>query len=230
MDLAVLCDSEVQSPFATAIHLLVGLFIIASYIPQFIRITTTSAGTTGISGWYIILLTTSATSHFAARIKNLNTSFAWGCFRRGDLQGFNAFSALVIYLQAFIHWAAAITLLAFYVYFRNDAHSSPSSSPSNPVILGIVLTHAAIVIPPAIYLLQLIIHEDHPDFDVILGLNSIYGIFLRFLGILTSESRSQGRSQPTKPRPAGHHIHGLSWLAGLENETAAAATGLSALI
>ncbi|KAL2826696.1 hypothetical protein BDW59DRAFT_160887 [Aspergillus cavernicola] len=186
------CGSQVQTPFATAIHLFVGLFVAASYIPQLIQIATNDhTGNAGISGWYIILLTTSASSHLASRIKNINSGFTWRCFRDGDLQGFDPFFALVVYLQAFIHWAAAIALLAVYVSFRtrttpgNEAHAT-IPSPSNPVILAIVLIHAAIILPPALYLLELITQERHEDDAVLFVKNSIYGILLRITGIFTS--------------------------------------------
>ncbi|KAL2821003.1 hypothetical protein BDW59DRAFT_164408 [Aspergillus cavernicola] len=172
------CSLHIQTPLATAIHLLITLFVAPSYIPQLIKIATNDrTGNAGISGWYIILLTTSATAHLAARIKDLYS---------------------MVYLQAFIYWAAAITLLAFYVSFRtqntpsndNEGSTSPAAttaSPSNATILTIVLTHAAILLPIAVYLLELITQrlDEGPD-SVLLVLNSAYGIILRITGTLTS--------------------------------------------
>ncbi|KAL4901477.1 hypothetical protein BDW74DRAFT_181767 [Aspergillus multicolor] len=187
------CASQVLSPLATIIHLLVALLVAASYLPQLIEIAT-QKHTENISGWYIILLTTSASAHLAVRVKSVYGSMTWECILDGELRGYDAFSVLVIYLQAFIHWAAAIVLLAVYVSFRTPpaavSFTASSSSPSNPVILAIVLTHAAIVLPSAIYIIKryvpMLSSEDDYDLIVHFGLSSMYGIFLRVTGVLTS--------------------------------------------
>ncbi|CEL11649.1 hypothetical protein ASPCAL14749 [Aspergillus calidoustus] len=194
-----LCVSQIQSPLDTGIHLLVNLFVAASYIPQLIHIRTSNTGDAGISGWYIILLTTSTTSHCATRIRNLTSSTVWSCSCHGELKGFGLFSALVVHLQAFTHWAAAIILLAFYVSFRtqtlapqNDTKgagpaltTTTTSSPRNITILAIVLTHAAVVLPLAIYLLIPLLH-DEDDYVQPFFNNFLYGCLLRLIGILTS--------------------------------------------
>ncbi|KAF9885157.1 hypothetical protein FE257_000683 [Aspergillus nanangensis] len=184
-----------QTPFATGIHLLITLFVAASYIPQLIDIGANDrTGNAAISGWYIILLTTSATAHLATRIKNLQSSQAWHSVRHGNLKGFDAFSSLVVFLQAFIHWAAAIILLVFYVSFRtrtpsrnNDDESIISSPPSAVTILAVVLVHAVIVLPFAVYFLHLLTKdpEDLPD-SVVFVVSSAYGLLLRITGTLTS--------------------------------------------
>jgi hypothetical protein len=196
---------------------LVTLFVAASYTPQLVKIRASNAGDAGISGWYIILLTTSAATHFATRIKNLYSSFAWACFRDGELAGFNLFSALVIYLQAFIHWAAAIILLVFYISFRTptralatDAKNRPisptASSPSNTTILAIVLTHAVVVLPLAIHFLDLLTREGgYDDVNVIVD-SFVVGLLFRFTGLLTSLTSAipQIRNLVTRYRANGN--------------------------
>ncbi|CEL01470.1 hypothetical protein ASPCAL01052 [Aspergillus calidoustus] len=178
-----ICATQIQTPLSTAIHLLVTLFVAASYIPQLVKITTT--GDAGISGWYIILLTTSATTHFATRIKNIHSSFAWACFRDGELTGFNLFSALVIYLQAFTHWAAAIILLALYISSRSGTRAL-AKAPSNIAILAIVLAHAVIILALAIYFLDLLTQEGgHDDVNIIID-SFVVGLVFRFTGLVTS--------------------------------------------
>ncbi|KAL2843069.1 hypothetical protein BJX68DRAFT_244288 [Aspergillus pseudodeflectus] len=145
-----LCQLHIQSPFATTADLFVCLLVPASYIPQVIQIANSHKATnSAISGWYIILLSTSATAHLAARVNSISSSEAWKCVRHGELKGLNGFSALVVYIQPFVHWVTAIILLEFYVAFRTRASSGHEShvsatTPSNSAILAIVLTHAAI--------------------------------------------------------------------------------------
>ncbi|KAL3471763.1 hypothetical protein BJX99DRAFT_236920 [Aspergillus californicus] len=188
-----LCDRHIQTPFATTVHLLVTLFLAASYIPQLIQIATNDRrGTAGISGWYIILLTVSASTHFAARTNNDRSAGAWKCFQDNELEGFDLFSALVVFFQAFIHWTAAIILMILFVLFRTktspgndkgDREYYTTSSPSNTAILAIVLTHAAITLPLAFYFLQDITRGTDIASSVI---NILYSLFLWVSGFLTS--------------------------------------------
>jgi hypothetical protein len=156
--------------------------VAASYIPQVIRIVNDRRGTAGISGWYIVLLTISATAHLAARLDNYSSSSAWKCFRQGELQGFDAFSSLVVYLQALVHWVAAIILLGVYAAFRNDTYQT--GSPSTTATLAIVITHAAILLPCALWLLKQLTEEEDNVFTVVL--HAFYAIPVQTTGLLTS--------------------------------------------
>ncbi|KAL2861083.1 uncharacterized protein BJX67DRAFT_386017 [Aspergillus lucknowensis] len=173
-----MCTQEVQTPFQTFFDLLVAILVAGSYIQQLILTANhDSRGNGAISGWYIILMTVSASSHLAARIENCYSYWAYNCVRTGELKGCDAFSALVVFLQPLAHWVGATTLMAVYVAFRtrdtplisprdikNGSGTTtkttmspmteyPVTSPSNQVILAITLTHAAIVLPIAIILL-----------------------------------------------------------------------------
>lgn len=72
----------------------------------------------GISGWYIILLTLSSSTQLAARLENIDSQISFECVRGGELCGWKAFSALVVYLQILVQWLAAVSLLAVYIAFR----------------------------------------------------------------------------------------------------------------
>ncbi|KAL4860503.1 hypothetical protein BDV12DRAFT_204977 [Aspergillus spectabilis] len=204
---------EVQPPLATTIHLSITLLLIASYIPQLLKLNTN--GAEDISGWYMILLTTSATAHLATRIRSVFTFDAWECFRHGHLKGFELFSALVVYLQPLAHWIAAISLLAVFVLVRAQASqpapsnnhqasgnskedsvlhqrgiaaasaTTTTTSPSNATILTIVLTHAVVTLPLAIHFLDLMTRTEDDD-PTIIFFNVVYGTLLRFTGISTS--------------------------------------------
>ncbi|CEL02095.1 hypothetical protein ASPCAL01670 [Aspergillus calidoustus] len=105
---------------------------------------------------------------------------------------FNGFSALVVYIQPFVHWVAAIILLAFYVAFRTRASSRHEShvsatSPSNSAIRAIVLTHAAITLPSALCLLQQMTDKEGPfNNTFIFILHTFLEVFLQITGLLTS--------------------------------------------
>ncbi|KAL4882935.1 hypothetical protein BJY04DRAFT_217018 [Aspergillus karnatakaensis] len=183
-----LCSLEIQTPLATSFHLLITLLVAVSYIPQLIQIINDSS-TAGISGWYIILLTISAITHFATRLKSLYSITPWACFRHGELKGFDLFSSLVVHIQAFTHWLAALILLSVYVWFHNhpetNQRNDTGSTPSTTTILAIVLTHLAIILPPAIYLLHLLTLTEDDDTNII-AINILYGAALRTTGTLTS--------------------------------------------
>lgn len=222
-----ICATQVQTPFRTtidvyaalhrspihvtdiAISSLVCLFIAGSYIPQLIQIATNDRiANAGISGWYLILLTASATTHLAARIENSYSYLPYRCIRLGELKGAKAFSALLVFFQPLVQWVAAITLLAVYVAFRTrdssygtgagneksaatpdssaDENDYPVPSPSSAAILAIVLTHAAILLPSALYLLEQLVFEENIDLVAIAFLDQIYGLFLLVTGLLTS--------------------------------------------
>jgi len=228
-----LCATQVQTPFRTtvdvyealhrslihvadiAISSLVCLFIAGSYIPQLIQIATNDhIANAGISGWYLILLTASATTHLAARIANSYSYLPYRCVRLGELKGAKPFSALLVFFQPLVQWMAAITLLAVYVAFRTrdssydtgagneksaaatlppttpdsraDENDYPVSSPSSPAILAIVLTHAAVLLPSALYLLEQLVFEENIDLVAIAFLDQIYGLFLLITGLLIS--------------------------------------------
>ncbi|KAJ0419137.1 hypothetical protein BJY00DRAFT_286369 [Aspergillus carlsbadensis] len=205
------CALEVQPPLETIIHLLIALLVAASYIPQLIKITST--GTENISGWYIILLTASATANLATRIRSIITCGAWACFKHGEVKGFRLLSALLVYLQAIVHWIAALILLAVFVSYRSKNQSSAaatnistrsntkdetsgptgqatppsattSSAPSNVAVLAVVLTHAALTLPLAVYL-NLITRTEDDDIEHIF-FSLLYGALLRITSILTS--------------------------------------------
>ncbi|KAL2816968.1 hypothetical protein BJX63DRAFT_430018 [Aspergillus granulosus] len=211
------CNFEVQTPSR---QLLICLFVAASYIPQLLQIATNDhAGNAGISGWYIIILTTSASTHLAARLNDIPSSEAWRCFRHGELEGFSAFSALVVYLQVFVHWVTAIILLALYVAFRTKAtpgnESQPyTNSPSNPAILAIVLTHAAVTLPSAFYLLKQLTKESQFDNIFIFVLSTFYAQFLRITGLLSSLTSfiPQIYLMVTRPRDGNPDKSNLSML------------------
>ncbi|KAL5332424.1 hypothetical protein BJX70DRAFT_404623 [Aspergillus crustosus] len=61
----------------------------------------------------------------------------------------------------------------------------PPPPPPNATILAIVLAHAAVVLPLAIYLLNLLTRDDEDD-PTILVVNTLCGMILRLTGILTS--------------------------------------------
>ncbi|KAL4875602.1 hypothetical protein BJY04DRAFT_201418 [Aspergillus karnatakaensis] len=122
------CQSQVQSPLRTFIDVLIAILIAASYTPQFKQLRARDrTSDNGISGWYITLLTISATTHFAARIENVYSQEAYDCTRYGDLRGLRAFSALVIYIQPLVQWVAAVSLLA--VYLRDQTDHNGEYSP-----------------------------------------------------------------------------------------------------
>ncbi|KAL2812900.1 hypothetical protein BDW59DRAFT_155059 [Aspergillus cavernicola] len=190
-----LCALEIQSGFDTTIHVLISLCVAASYIPQLIQIATNDqTGNAAISGWYIVLLTTSASAHLAARVNNHISSKAWRCIRGRELEGFNAFSAALVFVQPFIHWASAIILLAFYASYRTkvtprgksgDEDTSHTPSPSNPVLLAVVLTHAAILLPLACYSLQQ--YSTHGNENIfVASMNAINAATVLVTGMLTS--------------------------------------------
>ncbi|KAL4868927.1 hypothetical protein BDV12DRAFT_185627 [Aspergillus spectabilis] len=189
-----LCAPQAQSPFATAIHL---YLLLSTYFAISFKITKRSFSLVAllVAICYVPQLIKIAINNHTENLSEYGYYFTWTCFRDGNLQGFGAFSAFVIYLQAFIHWAAAIVLLACYVSFRtqrlpsNEASPTLASSPSNPAILAIVLTHAAIIIPAAIYILKLwlqMLEPEDTDLVVLFCFSSLYGIFLRITGILAS--------------------------------------------
>ena len=61
------------------------------------------------------------------------SQLAVDCVRGGYLDGWKAFSALVIYLQVTAQWICAIVLLVIYVKFRNDQDGSdfPKNAPTS---------------------------------------------------------------------------------------------------
>ncbi|KAL2823035.1 hypothetical protein BJX63DRAFT_3944 [Aspergillus granulosus] len=88
--------------------------VVASYIQQLLQIAKNDrCGNGAISDWYITLMAVSASSHLAARIENRFSYWAYRYVRTGDLKGFDAFSALVVFLQLLVHWVGATTLLGF---------------------------------------------------------------------------------------------------------------------
>ncbi|KAL4926798.1 uncharacterized protein BDV17DRAFT_293146 [Aspergillus undulatus] len=136
---------------------------------------------TGISGWYIVLLTVSASSHLAARLVALDSYELYLCIWSDGLKGLTAFRALVVNIPPLLHWIATITFLAFYIRFRrcdcqcaaigpfpspekkggisptpsrDSGSRSRSRSPSTITILVITLIHALVVLTPAILLLH----------------------------------------------------------------------------
>ncbi|KAL3447837.1 hypothetical protein BJX65DRAFT_276117 [Aspergillus insuetus] len=225
------CSHEVQAPLATTIDLLITLLLAASYIPQLIEIT--AHGTENISGWYVILLTTSATSHLATRARSVFTCSAYACFRHGELKGFDLLSALVVYIQAIVHWVVASILLAVFVSIRSrnqpptpgtstktpsknkelsganqSGTPSATTSPSNATVLAIVLTHAVVILPLAIYFLDLITRTEDDD-PTIIFFNCLYGILLRITGILTSLTAEipQVKLMVNRPRDNGGNFN-----------------------
>ncbi|KAK2757691.1 hypothetical protein FQN54_004660 [Arachnomyces sp. PD_36] len=183
------CESHVQSPLLTIFDILICLLVAASYIPQLSRIAV-DRQTTGISPWYIVLVTISSSTHLAARLVNGYGQLAVDCVRGGQLSGWKAFSALVIYLQLAVQWICAVVLLVLYVRFRdgNQDGDSPEDAPatqtdtgdsyvsaqdqepcdavphaamSNKAILATVITHAVIILPVAFTLFIL----GRPDDD-----------------------------------------------------------------
>jgi hypothetical protein len=109
-------------------HSLVCVLIVGSFIPQIIRIAVTDRSSdAGISGWYMVLLTLSATSHLATVLGTLFTKGPMVCVREGYLRGWQAFSALGMVVQSILHWACSVALLAVYLYFRHGRRSGSSA-------------------------------------------------------------------------------------------------------
>jgi hypothetical protein len=126
------------------------------------------------------------------------------------LKRYEAFSALLVFIQPLVHWVGAATLMAFYVVYRTrddpvtitspgpaiiktalltttEPTRSPSmteypiTSPSNQVILAVTLSHAAITLPISIALLV------HFEENLVTALaNQVYGHLLVATGTLTS--------------------------------------------
>ncbi|KAL2844382.1 hypothetical protein BJX68DRAFT_269612 [Aspergillus pseudodeflectus] len=114
------CQNYALSPLRIALDLLVCLLVVGSFIPQIIRIAVTDRSSdAGISGWYMVLLTLSATSHLATVLGTLFTKGPMVCVREGYLRGWQAFSALGMVVQSILHWACAMALLAVYLHFRH---------------------------------------------------------------------------------------------------------------
>lgn len=68
---------------------------------------------------------------------NPNSQAAVACVRDGDLSGWKAFSALLVYIQVTVHWICAVTLVVIYVKFRThqghedfSKNTPTTSSPS----------------------------------------------------------------------------------------------------
>ncbi|KAL3483398.1 hypothetical protein BJX62DRAFT_244929 [Aspergillus germanicus] len=234
------CQNYALSPLRIALDLLVCVLVVGSFIPQIIRIAVTDRSSdAGISGWYMVLLTLSATSHLATVLGTLFTKGPMVCVREGYLRGWQAFSALGMVVQSILHWAYAMALLAVYLHFRHvrrngssagyvlvqdddDAHphypvgivcpgpdtlpldgliagdqqqtvlSSPAiygsgtSSPSNRVILAVVITHAAITLPFPIYIFLAKLPLAFSDDITPLLAAQVYYIVLAFAGFFTS--------------------------------------------
>ncbi|KAL4877435.1 hypothetical protein BJY04DRAFT_222183 [Aspergillus karnatakaensis] len=184
---------DLQSPFAGPAGLFVCLLVPASYIPQLIDIAKShQAAHSAISGWYIILLSISATAHLAARLDSIHSFSVWQCVRHGEIKGLKGVYVLVRYIQLFVRWVAAMILLAFYVAFCTGASSrqegyASTAAPSNTAILAIVLSHAVITLPSALYHLHKNTDEDGPFNDIVICLlQASLQTFLQITGILTS--------------------------------------------
>ncbi|KAL2850073.1 hypothetical protein BJX68DRAFT_237294 [Aspergillus pseudodeflectus] len=209
------CQRHIQSPFAAIAHLFICLLVPASYIPQLTRIATSNQnGNSAISGWYIILLTTSSTAHLATRLNCISSSEAWKCVRHGELDGLDAFSALVVYIQPFLHWLSAILLLCLYVAFRSKPptrHEGDigATTPSNSAILAIVITHAAITLLLAFCLLHFMTGKDGPfNNPFVFVVHTYYELFLQTTGLLTSLTAfiPQLHLILTRARDSHHHF------------------------
>ncbi|KAL2817649.1 hypothetical protein BJX63DRAFT_429692 [Aspergillus granulosus] len=124
MSAALSCENQPISLLRTIIDLLICILVIGALAPQIVRfaIIDRSSGT-GVSGWYMILLTPSANVHLAARTGGTFTKASYDCIRNGNLSGWKGLSALIMCLQVLVHWIAAITLLVIYVYSRHG-HSN----------------------------------------------------------------------------------------------------------
>ncbi|KAL2785320.1 hypothetical protein BJX66DRAFT_347591 [Aspergillus keveii] len=205
-----MCTNQVQTPFEIIYDLsnthptltsLVAILIAGSYIQQFILTATHDPrGNGAISGWYIILLTVSASSHFAARIGHCYSYWAYKCVRAGELKRYEAFSALLVFIQPLVHWVVYRTrddpvtitspdpaIIKTALLTTTEPTRSPSmteypiTSPSNQVILAVTLSHAAITLPISIALLV------HFEENLVTALaNQVYGHLLVATGTLTS--------------------------------------------
>ncbi|KAL3440259.1 hypothetical protein BJX65DRAFT_316763 [Aspergillus insuetus] len=209
-------------------HSLVCVLVVGSFIPQISRIAVTDrSSNAGISGWYMVLLTLSATSHLATVLGTLFTKGPMVCVREGYLSGWQAFFALGMVVQSILHWASAMALLAVYLHFRHgrrngsspgyvlvqgddphphypvgihpgpdtpllegliagDQQQTVTSSPSNRVILAVVITHAAITLPFPIYIFLAKLPLAFGDDITPLLAARVYYIVLAFAGFFTS--------------------------------------------
>ncbi|KAL3462070.1 hypothetical protein BJX64DRAFT_150033 [Aspergillus heterothallicus] len=129
------CQTYALSPVRTAIDILVCLLVVGSYIPQIIRITITDrSSNAGISAWYMLLLSLSATSHLATALGALYTKWPVFCVREGYLRGWKALSAVGMVVQSVLHWLAAMALLGVFLYFRHGRTNSMAEY--SPLVQG----------------------------------------------------------------------------------------------
>jgi hypothetical protein len=89
-----------------------------------------------------------------------------------------------VYLQASVQWVAAIILFGVYAALRNDTYQT--GSPSTTAALAIVVTHAAILLPSALYLLKQLTEDEYTTFTLLL--HASYAILVQTTGLLTSLS------------------------------------------
>ncbi|KAL4883386.1 hypothetical protein BJY04DRAFT_216206 [Aspergillus karnatakaensis] len=165
------CENQPTSPRRLVIDLAVCILVACSLIPQIICFATADSSDAGVSPWYIIFMALSVNGHLAARTGGTFTKASYDCIRNGHLPSWKGLSAVVMWIQILVHWAACIALVAVYVSFRHRhikdkiplgyaVAQSPAqlvhtttTGPSNAAIVAIMATHALIVLPPAVYIL-----------------------------------------------------------------------------
>ncbi|KAL2867366.1 uncharacterized protein BJX67DRAFT_381077 [Aspergillus lucknowensis] len=184
-----LCEARVLSPLRTAIDFLVCLLIIGAFIPQIIRIAVTDKNSNaGISGWYMLLLSLSATCHLATVLGTLFTKAPMFCIQEGYLRGWKGFSVIGMVFQnlgpdtPLLEGLASgdETVLSSTPVYGSNA----STTPSNKVIIAVVVTHAVIIIPPAIYVMLKKLPSEHDI--IILFTAQICYFIIAITGFLTS--------------------------------------------
>jgi hypothetical protein len=132
------------------------LLLVGSYIPQLLQIAAVEdPGNSGISVWYIILLSLTASTLIACRTVNFYTQDVYDKLRRRELRGWKAFSALLHYIPPLVQWVAAaslyLTFVAFLVFGYHgqggDGDRARKATPSNTAILATVCAYSGFVVP-----------------------------------------------------------------------------------
>ncbi|KUJ12747.1 uncharacterized protein LY89DRAFT_737665 [Mollisia scopiformis] len=116
------CQNCVQGLFRTVIELFLCFAIVGSFVPQAIAIV--RHGTFGISSWLILTTTLFSTTQVAAYLVNWEMKDAFVCVQSGNLKGFQAFSALLGYLQISVQLLCVIVTASLYIKYRTTIESS----------------------------------------------------------------------------------------------------------